>query len=325
MFRLRLSRTRRLIALAAFCGLLIACRSTHAPRPPARTGVTEGATEEMAISDGGIAYQLFPTEQAALRYVLATEHPRIVGVGEVHQSTDAAPVRSAVERFIAMLDVVAPAASDLVVETWVQTGQCGAAEQNFARDVPRSTHRPAAQEDQVRVLLREARRQGVEPHVLRLDCHDYARLTNDAGSVNLESLALLLAHQLEQVTAHLYVLRAQYDAGANAQRAVWVYGGALHNDLAPEPGNEPMSYAHDLDVLAQGRYVELDLFVPEYIRGNALDMEEPWYPLFERFAGPDHTLLIERGPRSYILIFRTGDRATMRQIDAAVVGAPATR
>jgi hypothetical protein len=105
--------------------------------------------------DAEMRHWTFPDERAALRHVHASG-PRIVGVGEVHQTVTSAPVRSAVERFIAMLDVVAPAASDLVLETWVQTGQCGETERAFARDVPRSTRRPAATQDHARVLLTEA-------------------------------------------------------------------------------------------------------------------------------------------------------------------------
>jgi hypothetical protein len=302
----------RFILSLVVCASLFACRKSERTAVTSATAHPEGhatANTDGADDDTGVRYRIFPDERAALQYVLSTQ-PRIVGVGEVHQSTTSAPVRSAVEHFIGMIDLVAPVASDLVVEPWVQTGQCGVAEQAFARDVPRSTRRPAATSDHAHQLLTEAQRRGVAPHVLTLDCHDYARLTNDAGTVNLEQLALLLGRQLRQLTAQLYARRSQTDGGGGDRRAIWIYGGALHNDMTPPPGLESMSYAEELDNLAQGRYVELDLFVPEYIRGSAIDMEEPWYPLFERLAGPDHVLLIERGPRSFILFFRTGDRAT---------------
>lgn len=288
--------------------LAVGCRGRRAEAPRSREPAarTDAAAAEVA-DDAAVRYQVFPDERAALRHVLAS-NPRIVGVGEVHQSTASAPVRSTAARFTEMLDVVAPAATDLVVETWVQTGRCGPTERVFDRNVTTATRRPATTRDEVSTLLREAQRRGVAPHVLTLDCHDYLRLMRDGGEVDLEGLALVLGRQLRGLTERLYATRAAADGGA-ARGAVWIYGGALHNDLFPEEDLASMSYAGALSELAGGRYVELDLYVPEYVAGNPIDMREPWYPVFERLAGPDRVLLIERGPGSFILVFRTRDAA----------------
>src|SRR5438105_8957094 len=60
---------------------------------------------------------------------LLSRKPRVMAFGEYHQIEGGAPVASAVKRFgDQMLASVAPSASDLVLETWVTEGKCGAVE-----------------------------------------------------------------------------------------------------------------------------------------------------------------------------------------------------
>ena len=55
--------------------------------------------------------------------------PRVVAFGEYHQTEGGSRVPSSVKRFgDEMLAAVAPSASDLVLETWVTEGKCGATE-----------------------------------------------------------------------------------------------------------------------------------------------------------------------------------------------------
>jgi len=56
-----------------------------------------------------------------------------------------------------------------------------------------------------------------------------------------------------------------------------------------------------VDEATGGRFVEVDLYLPELIDGQALYEAEPWYPLLAQ-APPDKVLLIERAPHSWLAI-----------------------
>src|SRR5690606_19833481 len=145
-------------------------------------------------------------------------------------------------------------------------------------------------EDELSALIARARGLRVRPHLLAFGCEDY-RALRAGGQVDYEAL-------LGAITARL---RDQALAGLGHEGAVIaLYGGALHNDLHPDPGVADFSYATAVDAAAPGAYVEIDLLIPEYVTGSATLAREPWYPLLAR-AGPEHVVLIERAPRSYVL------------------------
>jgi hypothetical protein len=72
-----------------------------------------------------------------------------------------------------------------------------------------------------------------------------------------------------------------------------------------------------------GRYLEIDIIVPEYAETSGLAKAEPWYAIYRRALGgdagaevldpgavaldPRAVVLIDRSPRSFVLVFpRTG-------------------
>ena len=59
------------------------------------------------------------------------------------------------------------------------------------------------------------------------------------------------------------------------------------------------------DRAIRGRYIELDLYVPEYVEADEQLRKKPWYPLLKRLGGRK-VLLVERGEGSYILLLRRG-------------------
>jgi hypothetical protein len=261
-------------------------------------------------------FRQFGTAGEALGHILAVTdpvadsdahvRPRVIGLGEFHQTTGSLPVRSAIERFIDELDVATRGASDLIVETWVEAGACGEREAVVSKDVREVTRRPPVVENHVLRLLSGAKKRGLTPHVLKLTCDDYEYLSADGGEVDYEKMLGLIKRKLAEVAALVYDYRSKQGGDP---RTILIYGGALHNDLHPHEGLEFMSYAADITALVGEGYVEIDLYVPEYIAGNALLSQQPWYPVFEREAGPDRVLVFERSPRSYILIFGKGVRA----------------
>jgi hypothetical protein len=313
-------RPSLLLALA----LLAAC-GREPPKPRAKAAVDAApapapkATWSEATDAGVPRFIAFPGAGPALAHVLA-DRPRVVGFGEYHQRVGGPAVPSALKRFTEqMLPVLATQATDLVVETWVTDGSCGATEKKVVANVKKTTERPKATENEIVTLALRARAANVQPHALKVGCADYQRML---GGKNVDYVKLLefIGHQLRDTAVGAMAQRAKPTGAPTSQpasapgprRLVALYGGALHNDLYPAAGLESWSYAADL--AKHGRYVEVDLYVPEYVTGDERLAKEPWYPLLKR-AGPDRVLLIERDKDSYILVLAT---------TPAAAGAPAS-
>lgn len=249
----------------------------------------------------------FPNAARALESVLATHQPRVLGFGEIHQKTDSAPVRSAVKRFAEqLLPLLAPKATDLLVETWVTEGRCGKQEKRVVKQVDKGTKRPASTENEVLTLLRRGKKLGLKPHILVLSCADYKKLAGKDGKLDYEALlSTVTRHLRKKVLAIASGPKAGAAAKKTTRRTLLVYGGALHNDLFPPKGLEMFSYAPAAAKATEQRYVEIDLYVPEYLRGDKELRKKPWFPLIGK-ATPGQVVLIERGKRSYILVLRRG-------------------
>jgi hypothetical protein len=285
--------------------LVTGCHRRTAPTPP-RPDAAPAAIEHR---EQGLRFWSLPDEAAALREVLRGG-PRIVGFGEYHQKKGSAKAASAIQRFAGpLLRSLAPSASDLILETWVTDGRCGDEEREVARQVEVTTQRPAETENEVLRLARQAKALGVQPHALTVSCKEYKRLLGGGEEVDYEKLLVLITRQLEGETRRVWAAQTRALAAAKKPapppRAIVLYGGALHNDRFP-PVDElrAFSYAPALDTLSAGHYVEVDLYVPEYIAGDADLAKQAWWPIFRRHASRSRLLLIERGERSYILIFR---------------------
>jgi hypothetical protein len=248
-------------------------------------------------------HRVLPTAAAALSSIVQPaggQAPRVLGIGEAHQTARTAGVRSALSRFSAeLLPVLAVHVTDLVIESWIEPAGCDGEAAQASAEVARDIERPASTENELLTLVERARGLRIRPHLLSFGCDDYRALRSPDGQVNYEAL-------LQAVTVRL---REAALTGLGHEGAVIaLYGGALHNDLHPNPGVADFSYAVAVDAAAPGAYVEIDLLVPEYVTGNAALAREPWYPLLPR-AGPDHVVLIERAPRSYVLLLPAGSAA----------------
>jgi hypothetical protein len=239
---------------------------------------------------------VFPSAAAALQPLLA-EKPRVISFGEYHQLEKTAQFASALRRFTdAMLPALrAAGATHLVVETWVTTGSCGEAEHKAVADVAKTTERPAATEGELVRLLRRAKEDGIKPGILEVDCKDYQALTQGKDGVDYERLLRLTRDQLQiQIRAAL----AQEGAGL-----VVSYGGALHNDVGPRPELANYAFGDAFVTMLAGRYIEVDLCVPEFIERDQNLRRQPWYRAYRRAYRAGATILIQRGPHSFVLVF----------------------
>jgi hypothetical protein len=244
----------------------------------------------------------FASATLALERILVPS-VRVVAFGEYHQTQSTKSIRSSLSRFVdELLPTVARYASDLVVETWVADGKCGQSESKVVEDVKTATLRPPETENQIVSLLRRAQAAGMSPHILAMSCKDYRRVTTRSGATDFVQMLTLTRERLQADVAR-WLARPSIKPDRPAATAVAVYGGALHNDLYPTPADRPYAFGRALFAESRGDYLEIDLFVPEYIRADKLMATRPWFGLFEAHIQAGDTLLIRRSERSYVLIF----------------------
>ena len=202
------------------------------------------------------------TVSEAVRAALAGSGAVVVGFGEIHQTAATAAIPSALRRFTEqILPSLAPEISHLIVETWMATGRCGEVERAVTADIEKTTERPAATENEIETVLRQAAAAGIVPRILSIGCAEYQAMRPAGGPVDYDRTLRVTERALETVT--LRALRER------RRPLIAVYGGALHNDVYPNPVLAPYSYAPALLAATLGRYVELDLVVPEYVSPSA--------------------------------------------------------
>lgn len=148
-----------------------------------------------------------------------------------------------------------------------------------------------------------ARQLGVVPDILRASCDDLRAIAAPDGGVlaYMETIARLSARDLTHASSR-----------APSQRPlVLAYGGALHNDAVPRAARATWSFGPALIEATHGRYLEIDLVVPELIADTDSWRAFPWYAAYRSAAPtPSETLLIPWGERSFALIFSPAPSST---------------
>jgi hypothetical protein len=247
--------------------------------------------------------RVFDSPAEALAAVMA-EKPRVLGIGEYHEIENGPKAPSALHHLLVdgMFDGVAPRASHLVLETWVTEGRCGKKEKQVAKKVEEDTERPDTTEDELVTLIKKARAAGVQPGILTVSCVEYLTMIDAKGEIDyVRLLALITDHLEREIRAALDEDKAR-NGKAGKDRVVLVYGGALHNDYYPRKELADYSYARAIRKATGEHYVEVDLYVPEFIARDSTIPTEPWYKLVDTIPA-GKTGLVQRGPHSYILLF----------------------
>ncbi len=251
---------------------------------------------------GGPTCFRFATPEDAFRWVLAKD-PVVLAVGEAHAQRGTEEIASSTKRFTeTFLPIVAPRATDVVVELWAPDPKCMkevkqvASAQKPVTDVQASTN-----QNEYVTLGTKAKAAGLTPWLLRPTCDDFSMLA-DAGADAVGAM-LGLVKRLTQTKVTQLFERNRADGGT--PKTVIAYGGALHNDLAPPEATKDYSFGPELDRLTGGRYVELDLIVPEFVKKTPVWEKLPWYASFESERGQSgsSTLLYVVGERSLVLVF----------------------
>ncbi len=246
----------------------------------------------------------FDSPAAALESVLASR-PRVVAFGEYHEVKGGAAAKSAIAHFQEeMIDLFQNRGSDLIVETWVTEGNCGKKEEEVVTQVEESTRRPETTESEVVRLMKRAKALDIQPHILKVTCAQYNALLDDQGEIDYVKLLQTVTDLLHDEIGEVLKARA-----GTPDKTILVYGGALHNDVHPRKELASFSFARRVSKEVKGRYLEIDLYVPEYIDGDKELKAEPWYPLLQKTAQPGKATLIKRSADSYIIVFARGPKA----------------
>jgi hypothetical protein len=226
------------------------------------------------------------------------DKPRVIGVGELHMRTDKkGPTTSALARFTnEAMPKIGAQVSDLVIETWVVDPACKTGGEATQR-VESAMKRPESTKSEIGALVGIIKQNGIKAHVMRLTCDDLATVAPPSG-VDAEKLLDIVTRELGRVTRSAVRYR---DEHAEPRPLIVVFGGALHNDLYPFQSTKQWSYALGVDEATSGRFVEVDLYLPELVEGQALYEAEDWYPLVAK-APPGKVLLVERAPHSWLAI-----------------------
>ena len=260
--------------------------------PPAPTRAT---AEPVPRPCGALGCRVFDTPEQAFAFVLERS-PRVLAIGEAHAPKGAKGIDSAVRRFTrTLLPLVAPHARALVVELPVSDGRCGGSEHRLD-EVREEVSREQSETNpnEYVELARVARDLGVTPYPLRLTCNQFAAIAR-AGQNDIDQALTLVAETMShQVQQHLQ---------RSTTGLVLTYGGALHNDVTPEPNHERWSFGPALRQATGDAYVELDLIVPEYIQRNDNWQALEWTRHFDPRAYPDAAILYEPTPNSFVMVF----------------------
>jgi hypothetical protein len=284
---------------ALVLGVLGACSSSSKPSAPPKD-----AAPAKPPADAAPAADLPPHREVAdlataIRE-LVTDDVRVVAFGELHARVDRpSAAASALVRFSdEVLPVIGARLSDLVLETWLFDRNCGEQAQTATAKVEATMQRPPATKSELATLVDRARAAGVRPHVMRLTCDDWTAVSPPGKDIDYEAMLSIITRELGRIATDAVAYR---DKEKSPRTLVATYGGALHNDLYPIEGIADWSFAKRVDGAAPGRYLEVDLYVPEYAELDTLSQQEPWFPLVAA-ARSDRVTVIERGPRSYILL-----------------------
>jgi hypothetical protein len=226
--------------------------------------------------------------------------PLVVAVGESHAQRGTEQIQSTTSRFTEkLLPLFASRASDLVLELWVASGECGERETEVAEQQQPVTETQAqSNQSEFLTLGQQASALGIRPHILRPLCQQYEAIIN-AG----EDAVVKMLEMIAELTAVMVQAILERNQRQGTEKMVIAYGGIVHNDVEPREGRERWSFGPQLRSLVQGRYVELDLIVPEYVKDGPPWTSLGWVADFDQAQHAGKLRLLSPGPGSYVLVF----------------------
>jgi hypothetical protein len=270
----------------------------NASAPSATTPATAGGTP-----CGALACTQFDSAREAFLAAVAGD-PLVIAIGEAH-APKGATAPSATKRFTEELLPALPGrASDLLVELMMPPKGCTDAAAEVRKKQEAVTSRESENNQNEYVVLGDrAHALGIVPDMLRPSCADMDAV-RDAGDQAIEASLEMIARLSGAQATRLVDRDARSDA--DRDKCVVVYGGMLHNDLSPPPERARWTYAPVLDAHVGGRFVAIDLVVPEFIVDDDTWRSLPWYAKYDRARLGSRPTLFKTGDKTFVLIFAEG-------------------
>lgn len=231
----------------------------------------------------------------------------MLAIGEAHAQEGTTGIRSSTRRFAEqLLPLLSGKAKHIVIELLIANCKAKTVERVAQAQAPVTEHQAKSNQNQFLALGKVAQRLGIEPQALAPDCAEYER----AAAAGEDAVARLLTLIAAETQRSVEALLAKPDISGEP---ILTYGGALHNDLSPRPGQESWSFGPQLAAATHGRYLELDLIVPEFVKDTAAWQAMPWFSAFDRERLTSETLLYRPSPGSFALIFPKTETSPAQQ------------
>jgi hypothetical protein len=272
---------------------LVACKAEKRVSDTTLTMAASNSSPPIVVSPAcdANARKAFPSVEAALASILATK-PRIVAVGETHARRDAPDVVTATERFGSSLLPVLKAhgAQVLIVELLNPPSGCTRETAAVAEvQKPVVEQQDTQNQDRFVALGHRARALGLTPLVLEPSCEEFAAV-RQAGADGVAAMLDLIAQHTSAKLERLLTKSAP-------EGLIVTYGGAVHNDVGQDA---PFAFGERLRRSSNGKYVAIDLIVPEYVADTDAWKKLPWYPCWPDVAKTGVTL-VQVGPVEFTL------------------------
>lgn len=275
---------------------VVASVSGSAPSTASAPVVVSGATP-----CGAMGCLQFDSPEEAFRHVLKS-NPSVLAIGEAHAQKGSESVPSAAKRFTdTFLPFLKGKASDLVLELMAPNPSCKQKTKAVAKKHETVTKQHAATNQSEYVQMGErARALGIVPDLLRPSCEDLSAIDgagDTAIAVTLETIARL-------TTSHVgKLLGPKGRKPEEANKMIVTYGGVLHNDLQPDSVRAAWSFGPALSKSVNGRYIALDLFVPEFIEDTDVWRKLAWFDHYDKLKHGEKATLFQLDDQSFVLIF----------------------
>lgn len=243
----------------------------------------------------------YPNAAEAFRAVIDQDHPLVLALGETHAQKGTEGVASTTSRFTEdLLPTLDGKASSIVLELWVADGKCGKKKEEKVaeKQKPVTKNQAEGNANEFTKLGDKAKSLGIVPFILRPTCEEYDKVLAAGDDAIIEMLTMITRNMRSKAT-----LLFDETQKTKPGRMVVTYGGAMHNDRAPSAARAAWSFGPDLEKLAPGRMVDLDLVVPEFIKDTESWRTMPWFGAYDRETMGDTAVLVTVAPRSYAIIF----------------------
>lgn len=253
------------------------------------------------MSCGDLECRRFDSASEALSSLLVNA-PRVVAFGESHALNDAEPVLTATERFGAeLLPLLRDRGAAALVVELVNPPQGCEGEKAAVSAVQKPVVERQDPGNQTRFveLGHRAKALGVEPFLLEPSCSDFAGVQR-AGQDGIAAL-------LELITSQTRDKLQRFHARLPPEKMIVAYGGAIHNDIASSEESKPFAFGAALTDVTRGRYMAVDLIVPEFVGETEVWRSLAWYPYWTSISSsPSGVVLVRTGTHEFTLFLERG-------------------